>query len=97
MFEDILVKEKKPNKKIVCPTCGVVIITVETEFDKHGPTSDDYDIENWDYECKQCTEKTLHCQGTCGKTVKLNSKRQVEMITWTCIECSDKERNIYDG
>ena len=32
----------------------------------------------------------LHCAGGCGKTVKLNSKSQVEMITWTCTECVDK-------
>ena len=92
MFDDILVREEKPNKRIVCPSCGVVIITVETQFD-----GGEYDYENWDYECKQCTDKTLHCQGGCGTTVKLNSKKQVEMITWTCIKCSDKERNIYDG
>lgn len=92
MFDDILIKEEKQNRKIVCPSCGVVIITIESDFE-----SEEYDYEKWDYECKQCTDKTLHCQGNCGKKVKLNSKKQVEMITWTCIECSDRERNIYDG
>ncbi len=38
----------------------------------------------------------LYCQGECGKKVKLSSKKQVELITWTCIECSDKERNVHD-
>jgi hypothetical protein len=85
MFEDILIKDPKPNKKVVCPTCGVVILTIETEFD-----SEDYDIENWNYECKQCVEKTLHCIGGCGKTVLMASKGQVKMTTWTCKECVDK-------
>ncbi len=52
MFEDILEKDTKPNRKIVCPTCGVVIITVETQLD-----GGEYNIEDWDYECKQCSEK----------------------------------------
>ncbi len=52
MFEDILEKDTKPNKKIICPTCGTTVITIEQDS-----RSEEYNIENWDYECKQCSEK----------------------------------------
>jgi hypothetical protein len=52
MFEDILTKDSKPNRKIVCRTCETIIITIETDFD-----DETYEIEKWAYECKQCTEK----------------------------------------
>ena len=91
MFEDILEKDTKPNRKIVCRTCDTVIITIETEFD-----GKEFEIEKWEYECKQCEDKTIHCVGGCGKTSKLASKEQVKTTRWTCLECCDIRRNQYD-
>ncbi len=84
MFDDILIEETELNKIVICPTCGTVIYKIEHNLE------DDWEMEKWDYECKQCIEKTIHCAGECGKTVKLASKEQVETTTWTCTECVDK-------
>ncbi len=50
MFEDILVKDKKRNRKIVCPECGDVVISIEDTFD-----DGDWEIEKWTHKCKKCS------------------------------------------
>lgn len=107
MFDDIIGEKKvgifdtippegsNPNRKIVCPGCGVTVITIEENL---GTLKDDgdWDIQYWDYECRQCTENVIKCSGGCGKKETFKKTKVSLTVKWTCKECCDKEWDKYD-